>query len=59
MVFPLLNIYKIVGMNADAKPVKAISQPWYMDLPARCECRLSDGIALTSHRRLRVLCGGL
>ena len=37
MVFPLLNIYKIVGMNADAKPVKAISQPWYMDLPARCE----------------------
>ena len=38
MVFPLLNIYKIVGMNADAKPVKAISQPWYMDLPARCEC---------------------
>jgi hypothetical protein len=35
MVFPLLNMWKVWTLDPAAPVVKALAQPWYMDLPAR------------------------
>ena len=35
MVFPLLNMYKVWTLDPSKPVVKAVAQPWYMDLPAR------------------------
>jgi hypothetical protein len=35
MVFPLLNMYRVHNLDPSKPVVKALSQPWYMDLPAR------------------------
>ena len=35
MVFPVLNMWKVWNLDPAAPVVKALAQPWYMDLPAR------------------------
>jgi sterol desaturase/sphingolipid hydroxylase (fatty acid hydroxylase superfamily) len=35
MVFPVLNMYKVWQLDPSKPVVKALAQPWYMDLPAR------------------------